>query len=97
MNLYVNGSYSEKDKYAVAIVGSRKTSPRGEKLAYKFSFYLAKNGITIISRLARRIDTIAHKAAIEAGGRTIAVLAQGLDRIYPPENKNLAQEIIKNG
>jgi DNA processing protein len=94
---YVKGTYLEKDKNAVAIVGSRITSPCGERLAYEFSFYLAKNNITIISGLAKGIDTVAHTAALDAHGRTIAVLAHGLDRIYPVSNIGLADEIIKSG
>lgn len=70
---------------------------RGEKLAWKYSTFLAKNGVTIISGLARGIDTVAHKAALASGGRTIAVLGSGIDIIYPPENKELAEEIKKHG
>jgi DNA processing protein len=95
--LFIKGNYLEKDKNAVAIVGSRQMSERGKKLAYDFSFYLAKNNITIISGLALGIDTIAHTAALTANGRTIAVLAHGLDRIYPKENIDLANKIIKSG
>ena len=97
MNFYIKGTYLEIDKNAVAIVGSRITSERGEKLAYKFSYELAKNNITIISGLAKGIDTIAHQAALDANGRTIAVLAHGLDRVYPAANVGLANEIIKHG
>ena len=97
MNLYIKGNYLESDKNAVAIVGSRITSRRGEKLAYKFAFELAKNNITIISGLALGIDTVAHNACLAAGGRTVAVLAHGLDRIYPAANVGLADEIIKSG
>src|SRR5258708_5382847 len=97
MNLFIKGTYLESDKTAVAIVGSRKTSKRGEKLAYDFSFYLAENGITIVSGLALGIDSVAHSAALAANGRTIAVLAHGLDRIYPIENSKIAKLIIENG
>lgn len=94
---WILGNYKEKDNLAVAIVGSRDMTPRGEKLAREYSSFLAKNRITIISGLARGIDTVAHKAALAAGGRTIAVLGSGLDIIYPPENKKLAEEIKKHG
>src|SRR5260221_432543 len=97
INVNTKGTYLQSDKNAVAIVGSRITSPRGERLAYEFSFYLAKNNITIISGLAKGIDTVAHSAALNAGGRTIAVLAHGLDRIYPRENIELANKICKSG
>ncbi len=96
-SLYVKGTYLESDKNAIAIVGARKLSERGKLLAYKFSFELAKRGITIISGLALGTDTTAHKAALDADGRTIAILAHGLDRIYPKENIGLADEIIKHG
>lgn len=97
MSLHIKGTYLETDKTGVAIVGSRITSKRGRELAYKFSFELAKHNFTIISGLALGIDTIAHTAALNAGGRTIAVLAHGLDRIYPHQNTNLANEIVKSG
>lgn len=82
---------------AVAIVGTRTPSKNGREMAYKFSFELAKAGITIVSGLARGIDTVTHQAALDAGGKTIAVLGSGVDVIYPPENKNLAKEITKLG
>lgn len=96
MDLYIKGEIP-KNFVGVAIVGSRKSTHRGEKLAYKFSYELAKKGIVIISGLARGIDTVAHKAAIDAGGKTIAVLGSGLNIIYPPENSDLAQKITQNG
>ena len=95
--MYVDGKILKKDSFAVAVVGTRLPSARGKKLAYDFSFYLAGHGVTIVSGLARGVDTIAHQAALDAGGRTIAVMGTGLDTIYPPENKELAKEIIKNG
>lgn len=95
--LHVLGKILESDKNAVAIVGSRQPSKKGEKAAYEFSYYLAAKGVTIVSGMARGIDSVAHKAALEAEGRTIAVLGSGVDVIYPPENKNLYDEIIKNG
>lgn len=95
--LYIQGKILPEDEKAVAIVGSRITSIYGREVAYKFSYELAKKGVTIVSGLARGIDTIAHTAALDANGRTIAVLASGIDIIYPPENANLAKKIIKSG
>jgi DNA processing protein len=98
IEVFVKGDYLDKDRQAVAIVGTRKTSKRGEDMAYKFSYAFAKKGITIVSGLARGIDTRAHMGALAAPqGRTIAVLAHGLDRIYPAENRELADKIIKHG
>lgn len=98
MEVFVKGTYLETDQKAVAVVGTRSPSKRGRELAYKFSLELAKKGITIVSGLARGIDTRAHTGALAAPqGRTIAVLAHGLDRIYPNENKALAAKITQNG
>jgi len=96
-DIYVLGDIKKIDKKAVAIVGSREPTDRGKKLAYDFAFYLAGHGITVVSGLARGIDTIVHSASLDARGRTIAVLGTPIDRIYPAENKNLANEIIKSG
>lgn len=95
--LYINGKLKKRDSHAVAIVGSRTASKYGIETAREFSYQLAKAGVTIISGLARGIDTEAHKAALAAGGRTIAVLGSGLDMIYPPENEELSRLIVKNG
>jgi len=93
--LYVWGALSENDKHAISIVGSRKTSNYGRETACKLSLQLASSGMTIISGLARGIDTYAHEGAIASGknGRTIAVLGSGLGQIYPPENIVLAEKI----
>lgn len=96
-SLYVLGKIKKKDRKAVAIVGSRRMTDYGKRTTARFARELAKNNITIISGLARGIDTIAHKAALSAGGRTIAVLGCGLDIIYPSENNALAKRIINNG
>jgi DNA processing protein len=82
---------------AVTIVGSRKLTTYGNEATYRLAFDLAKSGITIISGLALGADGIAHKAALDAGGRTIAVLAGGLDSIHPASHRNLAIEMLKKG
>lgn len=93
--LFLNGKLPKGP--SVAIIGTRNPSERGKKLAYDFAYFLAQKGIVVVSGLARGIDTIAHKAALDAGGITVAVLGSGLDIIYPPENKSLAEEIVKSG
>lgn len=95
--LYIRGEIKKEDELAVAIVGSRKTSPYGRWITEKLSFELAQNGVTIISGMARGIDSIAHRGAITGGGRTIAVLGCGVDVIYPPENHNLFYQIKDHG
>ncbi len=95
--LYIKGQIIAEDAWAVAIVGTRRYSSYGRQVAENISHTLARNGITIISGLARGIDGIAHRAAIDAGGRTIAVLGSGLDILYPPEHRALAEEISKEG
>ncbi len=97
LHIYILGELKEQDKRAVAVVGSREMTARGKKLAYDFSYYLAGSGITVVSGLARGIDTLAHRAALDAGGRTIAVFGTSVDRVYPAENKILASEIVKSG
>ncbi len=93
--LYIWGRLSERDKHAISVVGSRKTSNYGRETARKLSLQLASTGFTIISGMARGIDTYAHEGAIASGknGRTIAVLGSGLGQIYPPENMALAEKI----
>jgi len=95
--LFVRGSFSEKDKYSIAVVGTRSPTNYGKLIADKFSKELAEQGIPIVSGLARGIDTIAHAAAVKANERTIAVIGSGVDVIYPPENKKLAEKIIDTG
>jgi DNA processing protein len=95
--LYVRGELKKEDELAVSIVGSRKTSPYGRWITEKVSQELARHGVTIVSGMARGIDSLAHWGAISAGGRTIAVLGCGVDVIYPSENRNLFGKIIDCG
>jgi len=95
--LYIAGKLPNERIPAVAIVGSRKPTPYGKELAYRFAYDLAKRGIVIISGLAYGIDAIAHKAALDAGGITIAIVPQGLHRIYPRGHTALAEQIVKQG
>ncbi|PKP55145.1 DNA-protecting protein DprA, partial [Candidatus Atribacteria bacterium HGW-Atribacteria-1] len=95
--LYFKGTIVESDKNSVSIVGSRKATYYGKMVAEKLGKDLALAGLTIISGMARGIDTAAHKGAISVNGRTIAVLGCGIDHIYPPENRRLAQEIQESG
>ncbi|RLC79548.1 MAG: DNA-protecting protein DprA [Chloroflexi bacterium] len=95
--LYVKGEFKPQDEWAVAVVGTRRASVYGKEATRFLVDQLARSGVTIVSGLARGIDSVAHRAALEAGGRTIAVLGSGLDIIYPPEHTKLAQAIAKNG
>jgi len=95
--LYLAGEYTPADRRAVAIVGSREPTPYGRRVAQRLARELAKAGITVVSGLARGIDGVAHEAALEAGGRTLAVLANGLSGIYPPEHADLAQRVRQAG
>jgi len=95
--LYAKGDFAARDKLAVAIVGSRRCTLYGQQQAERLASQLARAGVTIISGLARGIDGVAHRAALQAGGRTIAVLATGVVEIYPPEHEDLAREIASHG
>lgn len=95
--LYVRGSLSEADDLALGVVGTRGVTAYGRQVTHDLTSQLARNGLTIVSGLARGIDGIAHRAALDVGGRTIAVLACGVDVIYPPEHRNLAHDIMQNG
>jgi DNA processing protein len=95
--LYLRGSFVPEDGWAVAIVGTRRITPYGRQVADELAAYLAYHGLTVVSGLARGVDAVAHEAALKAGGRTIAVLGSGIDIIYPPENKSLAEQVVKQG
>lgn len=95
--LYVKGAFRLSDALAIAIVGSRQASFYGLTTAEKFAWQLAGLGFTVVSGMARGIDSAAHKGALKAKGRTIAVLGSGLLEIYPPENRKLFEEIAQNG
>ena len=95
--IYVKGEILPKDEWCLAVVGTRLATAYGRQVTEEIATDLAHNKITVVSGLARGIDTIAHRAALEAGGRTIAVSACGLDIIYPAENANLAKQIIEHG
>ncbi len=95
--LYVRGELRPEDDWAVAMVGTRRASAYGREAARVLAADLARAGVTIVSGLATGIDTQVHRAAIEAGGRTIAVLGSGVDIIYPWENSKLAGEIVQHG
>ena len=95
--LYIKGDLLPQDELSIAVVGTRRPTPYGRQVAEEMSYQLAGNLITVVSGLARGIDGIAHRAALQAGGRTLAVMACGLDMVYPPEHKKLASEIIERG
>ena len=95
--LYLRGALKPEDDWAVAIVGTRKVTAYGRQVAEEVATTLAHSGVTIVSGLARGVDSIAHQAAINAGGRTLAVLGNGVDLVYPPENRKLATQVVEHG
>jgi DNA processing protein len=95
--LFVRGELTAADQLAIGIVGTRQATPNGVRAATAIAGDIARAGITVVSGLALGIDAIAHTAALDAGGRTIAVLASGLDTLYPPRNKGLAARIVEHG
>lgn len=95
--LFIQGIIPEHRPPVVAIVGTRKPSDYGKYVTHKLSYNLAKAGVYVISGLAFGVDALAHKAAIEAGGTTIAVLPTSLNKIYPASNEHLAKDILKSG
>jgi DNA processing protein len=97
VGLFVSGARLSALPPGVAIVGTRAPSARGPGIARLLAAGLAASGVTVVSGLARGIDTAAHRGALEAGGATVAVLGTGLDRVYPPENERLSHEIARSG
>jgi DNA processing protein len=95
--LYLRGRFAQEDQFALAIVGTRRMSLYGRLATERFASELAHHGVTVISGLALGVDTAAHTAALEAGGRTLAVLACGLDILYPGANAHLARRIVESG
>jgi DNA processing protein len=95
--LYYRGELLPSDERAVAVVGTRSPTTYGREVAANLTTDLARNGITIVSGLALGIDAVAHRAALDQGGRTIAVVANGLDIVYPKENTGLSQRIPEHG
>ncbi len=97
--LYIRGQFKPKDKFSLGVVGPRKLSSYGKQITPLITTELSQSGLTIVSGLAKGIDTLAHQATIKSKGRTIAVLGSGLDKrsIYPYQNQRLAEEISQNG
>ena len=95
--LYYKGSPSKQDRHSLALVGSRLGTPYGIKVTERLAWGLSQKGLTIVSGMARGIDTAAHQGALMSQGRTVAVLGSGLDVIYPPENQKLYERIVEQG
>ncbi len=95
--LYVKGELKQEDAVSIALVGSREAKDYGRRVSYQLSFQLAQRGLTITSGFAKGIDTCAHRGALEANGRTIAVMGNGLSLIYPAGNRELSEKVIESG
>jgi DNA processing protein len=95
--LYVRGELKPEDTFSIALVGSRQAKDYGRRVSYQLSYQLAQRGLTVISGFAQGIDTCAHRGALEANGRTIAVLGNGLSLIYPAANSELVEKIVESG
>ncbi len=95
--LYLRGSLALDDEWAVAVVGTRRISAYGRQVTEDLAGALARSGVTVVSGLARGVDAVAHQSALKAGGRTLAILGSGVDRIYPPEHERLAAQIAEAG
>jgi DNA processing protein len=95
--LFHRGTFSDLDEQAVAIVGTRRMSAYGRDLTARIAGDLARAGVTVVSGLARGVDGVAHRAALDAGGRTVAVLGGGVNRVYPSEHQSLARQVSEQG
>ncbi len=95
--LYVRGALPAQDEPTVAIVGTRRATSYGREATARIASELALAGVTVVSGLAKGIDGFAHRAALESGGRTVAVMASGVDIVYPPEHRQLAERIVESG
>ncbi len=95
--LYVRGTLLPTDELAIGLVGTRRATSYGTDMTARISRGLAEAGVTVVSGLALGIDTVAHRTALEAGGRTLAVFGCGLDTIYPSRNRQLAEQVVENG
>lgn len=95
--LYVRGTLQAEDEWAIAVVGTRNVTAYGRQVTDELAAFLAFHRITVVSGLARGVDRIAHESALKAGGRTLAVLGSGIDRIYPPEHTRLAEQMASFG
>lgn len=95
--IFHRGNLSPTDRFSVAIVGTRSPTAYGARMAGQFATELASGGLTVISGLARGIDTIVHEQSLASGGRTIAIIGSGIDVPYPPENHHLLERITENG
>lgn len=95
--LFIRGGITFDDHFSVAIVGTRRITSYGRQITEELSSFLASQGVTVVSGLARGVDAVAHSAALKAGGRTIGVLGSGVDRIYPPEHLQMAEKMMKQG
>lgn len=95
--LFVRGGLLPEDEWAVAVVGTRRITAYGRQVAEEVARALARQGVTVVSGLARGVDAVAHHVSLECGGRTLAVLGNGVDCIYPPEHRQLGERIMANG
>lgn len=95
--LYLRGNLLPEDDFSVAVVGTRRMTAYGRQVTEEIAVHLANNGVTLVSGLARGIDAVGHQAVLKAGGRTLAVMGCGVDRVYPPEHRKLADEIMDHG
>ncbi len=95
--LYVKGGFQSRDRHAIGMVGARRCTRYGQQCAESLSYSLAKAGVTVVSGLAKGIDTAAHEGALKGQGRTLAVLGSALDCLYPPSNRDLAERIANQG